>query len=143
MVPDLAAGEPEVSADGRRLTVRIRRGVRFGPPVDRAVTAHDVKYAIERGFHPHVANPYAPVYYGDVVGADRADGGPIAGLEVPDDHTLVVRLRRPTATVLAQAMVLPLSAPVPAEYARRFDARSPSEYGNHQVATGPYMLEAD
>src|SRR4051795_6657824 len=33
LVPDLAAGPPQVSADGKTLTVRIRRGVRFGPPV--------------------------------------------------------------------------------------------------------------
>lgn len=143
MVPDLAAGDPQVSADGRTLTVRLRRGVRYGPPVNREVTARDVKYAIERGFNPNVANPYAGTYYGDVVGADRADGGPIAGIATPDDHTLVLRLTRPTATVLAQSMVLPLSAPVPPEYARRFDARAPSDYGNHQVATGPYMLKAD
>ncbi len=41
------------------------------------------------------------------------------------------------------ALVLPLSAPVPAEYAKRFDAKKPSDYGNYQVATGPYMLKAD
>jgi peptide/nickel transport system substrate-binding protein len=39
--------------------------------------------------------------------------------------------------------VLPLSAPVPEEYAKRFDAMKPTEYGNYQVATGPYMLEND
>ena len=39
--------------------------------------------------------------------------------------------------------MLPLSAPVPAEYAKKFDAKKPSEYGNYQVATGPYMLKAD
>lgn len=143
IVPDLAATQPQISGDGKTLTVRIRRGVRFGPPVNREVTARDVKYAIERGFNPHVANPYAPQYYGAVVGADRATGGPIAGIETPDDHTLVFRLTSPTASLLAQAMVLPLSAPVPAEYAKPLDARSPSAYGNSVVASGPYMLEAD
>ena len=33
------------------------------------------------------------------------------------------------------------SAPVPEEYAKEFDAESPSTYGEHQVATGPYMIE--
>ena len=93
----------EVVDDGKTLTVRIRRGVRFGPPVNREVTSRDVKYAIERGFNPNVANPYASTYYGDVVGADRADGGPIAGIETPDDHTLVFRLTSPTASLLAQS----------------------------------------
>jgi peptide/nickel transport system substrate-binding protein len=33
-----------------------------------------------------------------------------------------------------------LSAPVPKKYATRFDKKSPSDYANYEVATGPYML---
>src|SRR4051812_6129326 len=46
-VADLAESVPVVSPDGRRVTVRIRRDVEFSPPVSRAVTSADVKYAIE------------------------------------------------------------------------------------------------
>jgi len=143
LVPDLAASAPQISDDGKTLTVRLRRGVRFAPPVNREVTARDIKYAIERGFNPNVANAYASTYYGDVAGADRADGGPIAGIETPDDDTLVFRLTRPTASLLAQSTVLPLSAPVPAEYAKPFDAKAPSQYASHLVSSGPYMIPAD
>jgi peptide/nickel transport system substrate-binding protein len=143
LVPDLAAAAPQISADGKTLTVRLRRGVRFAPPVNREVTARDVKYAIERGFNPNVANPYASTYYGDVVGADRASGGPIRGIETPDDFTLVFRLTRPTASLLAQSTVLPLSAPVPPEFAKPLDAKAPSQYGSHLVSSGPYMVPGD
>lgn len=143
IVPDLAAGPPRVSAGGKRLTVKLRRGVRFSPPVDRAVTSKDVKYAIERGFNSHVANPYASTYYGDVVGAADASGGPIEGIRTPDDRTIVFDLTRATASLLAQATVLPLSAPVPREYAQPYDRKSPSTYANYAVGTGPYMLKAD
>ncbi|MGB2712094.1 MAG: ABC transporter substrate-binding protein [Conexibacter sp.] len=143
IVPDLASGPPRISSDGKTLTVKIRSGVHYAPPVKREVTSKDVKYAVERGFDPHVANPYASTYYGDIVGAADATGGPIAGIETPDERTIVFRLTRPTASLLAQAMILPLSAPVPPEYAKPFDAKAPSEYGNHAVATGPYMLDAD
>ncbi len=143
LVPDLATGPPQIADDGKALTVRLRRGVRFGPPVNREVTSRDVKYAIERGFNPNVANAYASTYYGDVVGADRADGGPIAGIETPDDFTLVFRLTRPTASLLAQSTILPLSAPVPAEFAKPLDAKAPSQYASHLVASGPYMIPAD
>jgi peptide/nickel transport system substrate-binding protein len=143
IAPDLAAGPPQVSKDGKTLTVKLRSGVRFSPPVNREVTSKDVKYAIERGFNPHVANPYAPGYYGDVVGAEAATGGPIAGIRTPDAHTIVFKLTKPTASLLAQATILPLDAPVPQEYAKQFDAHSPSDYGAHLVATGPYMLPAD
>jgi len=142
MVPDLAAGQPRISADGKTLTIKLRSGVRFSPPVDRAVTSKDVAYAIERGFNPHVANPYAPGYYGDVVGADKATGGPIPGIQTPDAHTIVFKLTQPTGSLLAQATILPLDAPVPQEYARTYDAHNPSDYGNYEVATGPYMLAA-
>ena len=38
---------------------------------------------------------------------------------------------------------MPASAPVPKEYAQKFDKRQPSAYGDNQVSTGPYMIEAD
>jgi peptide/nickel transport system substrate-binding protein len=34
-----------------------------------------------------------------------------------------------------------ITALVPPEYARRFDAKTTSDYGTHQVATGPYMIQ--
>jgi peptide/nickel transport system substrate-binding protein len=56
--PDTAASDPEISDDGKTITIKIRKGIRFSPPVDRDVTSDDVKYAIERGFLPSVANGY-------------------------------------------------------------------------------------
>src|SRR3954471_6363548 len=49
-VPDLADGQPEITDDDRTITVHLRKGVRFSPPVRREVTSKDVKYAIERFF---------------------------------------------------------------------------------------------
>ncbi len=37
-------------------------------------------------------------------------------------------------------MSLPISAPVPEEYAKKYDAENPSAYGEHQLATGPYYV---
>ena len=45
-VPDLAQGDPEISSDNKTITVKLRRGVKFSPPVDREVTAKDVEYAM-------------------------------------------------------------------------------------------------
>ena len=144
-VPDLAAAPPTVSRDGRTVTVRLRTSVRFSPPVDRAVTSRDVKYAIERGFFRTVANGYAGAYFGDVVGAKPgADPGTtIAGIQTPDDRTVVFRLTRSTGRPLVDALTMPLSAPVPRAFALPYDRREPSTYGMHQVATGPYMVELD
>ena len=35
------------------------------------------------------------------------------------------------------------TAPVPKEYAAKYDAKTTSDYGFYQAATGPYMFEAD
>ncbi|MBX5469797.1 MAG: hypothetical protein IRZ21_07845 [Thermoleophilaceae bacterium] len=143
--PDLAAGPPRISSAGRVVTVRLRRGVRFSPPVDREVTAADVKYAIERAATPNVTSPYFATYFDDLVGAaafQRRRAKEIAGIETPDPHTLVFRLRRPTGAILAQALSLPMTAPVPREYAARYDAASPSSYARHMVFTGPYVVSS-
>jgi peptide/nickel transport system substrate-binding protein len=143
-VPDFAAAEPEVSADGKTITIKVRQGVKFSPPVNREATAADVKYAIERGFNPHVANGYVGAYLGDIVGAKGAKGGDIAGIQAPDKYTLTIKLNRAVASTVLGALSLPISAPVPKEYASKFDAmKTPNQYGFHQVATGPYMIEND
>jgi peptide/nickel transport system substrate-binding protein len=144
-VPDLAEGDPQVSEDGRTVTVKIREGVRFSPPVNREVTSADVKYAIERGFFSTVGNGYAGSYFGDLVGAapGATPGTEIEGIRTPDDRTIVFKLSRGSGGVLAGALALPLSAPVPEEYAEKLDAENPSMYGQSQVATGPYMIEND
>src|SRR5215208_1861998 len=144
-VPDLAEADPQISEDGKTVTVKIRTGVKFSPPVDREVTSKDVKYAIERGFFNTVQNGYAGAYFGDIVGAKvgAKPGTKISGIETPDDQTIVFKLKRGTGGVLAGALALPLSAPVPEEYASKFDAKQPSLYGQNQVSTGPYMIEND
>jgi peptide/nickel transport system substrate-binding protein len=151
--PDLSDGEPEVSEDAQTITFTIREGVMFSPPVDREVTAADVEYAIERGLLPGVANGYIPIYLADVVGFEDAQseaednptgGAPdIEGITAEDDRTLVIELERPTATTVIQSLSLPISAPVPEEYAREFDAENPSTYGQYVTFTGPYMVEND
>ena len=69
--PDLAAGPAKISPDGKTVTVKIKSGVKFSPPVNREVTSKDVKYAMERAFYPSVAGGYASAYFGDLVGLPK------------------------------------------------------------------------
>jgi peptide/nickel transport system substrate-binding protein len=140
-VPDFAASAPQISADGKTITIKTRPGVKFSPPVNRAATSKDVKYALERLFAPSVANGYAPSYFKNIVGAKNAKGGPISGITTPDDNTLVIKLTEPEAATVIGALSLPGSAPVPEEYAKKFDAKNPGQYGQNQVSTGPYMIQ--
>jgi peptide/nickel transport system substrate-binding protein len=142
--PDVAAGPPAITDDGKTVTIQIKPHIYFSPPVDREVNSGDVAYAIERGANPNVANPYFSSYFGDVVGAEKAMGGPIPGIETPSRYTIVFHLLKPTASLLVGALSLPLSAPVPPEFAKPLDTHKPTTYGSeYLVATGPYMLKSD
>ena len=141
--PDLAEGTPQISDDSRRVTITIRSGVHFSPPVNREVTARDVAYGIARGFFPGVDSPPAHLYFGDVEGVAAVEAGRRtipSGLLTPDDRTLEIRLRAPVGRLVAEALTLPLAAPVPPEYAARFDSLPRSTYARHQVFTGPYRI---
>jgi peptide/nickel transport system substrate-binding protein len=141
--PDMASGPPEISPDNKTVTVHLREGIHFSPPVNREVTAEDVAYAIERGANPNVANPYLQTYFDAVEGVPTATGGPVKGIQTPNKHEIVFHLAEPKGQLVADALVLPNTAAVPKEYTEKFDRHKPSDYGNYQVATGPYMLKND
>jgi peptide/nickel transport system substrate-binding protein len=139
--PDMADSPVEIAPDNKTITVHLRQGIHFSPPVNSEVTAEDVAYAIERGANPNVANPYFQSYFEAIEGAPKATGGPIKGIQTPNTHTIVLHLTEPKGQLVADALVLPLTAAVPKQYAEKFDRHAPSDYANYQVATGPYMLK--
>ena len=138
-VPDLADGPYELSPDGRTYTFRIRRGVRYAPPVDREVQARDFVYAIERQLDPdHPSpNPYARLIQG--VGQFAAGKArTISGMRALDTHTLAITLDQP-ASDFPSLLTLPFFSPVPEEHASRYEPGQ--EYARHLVASGPYRLK--
>jgi peptide/nickel transport system substrate-binding protein len=143
--PDIADGEPQISSDQKTITVKLKKGIRFSPPVNREITSKDIKYGFERAFSTHVPSPYATVYFADLVGAPTKPGAikDIPGIETPDDSTIVFKLKGPSAPLVSQALAMPISTPVPREYASKFDAKTPSTYDNYVVFTGPYMYKND
>jgi len=146
MVPDLAEGPPEISADGKTVTVKIKQGVKYSPPYNKEVKAADVKYAIERGFTSSASNGFTTSYFGDLEGAKvGVDAGTeIKGITTPDDYTVVFKFKRAVGGVMgAGALAYAATSPVPEEYAKKFDAQPTSTYGENQLATGPYMIEND
>jgi peptide/nickel transport system substrate-binding protein len=145
-VPDLATGPPEISPDNKTITVHIRTGVKFAPPVNRAVTSKDIKYAFERAFSKNVPSGYAGTYFDSLVGAPTAGTGPIkpiSGIETPDDQTIVFHLKTASAPLVSQALVMPITTPVPEEYAAKFDKKLPSTYDQYVAFVGPYMVKND
>jgi peptide/nickel transport system substrate-binding protein len=149
--PDLATGDPEISDDNKTITFTIQDGIRYSPPLeDRVVTSADIKYAIERSLLPGIPNGYTSTYMADVEGLKEAQAAvkkdettapEWSGIETPDDQTIAFHLSKPSVEGVLGALSLPISSPVPEEYAKEFDAESPSTYGEHVVFTGPYMVE--
>jgi len=150
-VPDLADGPPTVAADNKTVTVKLKHGVKYGTNDTsssvngKEVKAADVKYALERGFNPSVANGYVATYFKSIVGADKAKGADLAGITTPDDYTIVFKLTQPLGATVAKALVMAITMPVPKSYAAKFDAKQPNEYDAHpekQAFSGPYMIKS-
>jgi peptide/nickel transport system substrate-binding protein len=146
-VPDLATGPPEISTDNKTITVHIKKGVKYAPPVNREVTTKDIKYAFERAFSKEVPSGYAGAYFSSIVGTpekpNSGDIKPISGIETPDDQTLVFKLKEANAPMVSQALVMPITVPVPEEYASKWDKSTPSKFDQYQSFTGPYMVKND
>jgi peptide/nickel transport system substrate-binding protein len=146
-VPDIAASEPEISSDNKTITVHIKKGIKYAPPVNREVTTKDIKYAFERAFSKQVPSGYAGTYFGSIVGTpeepNSGDIKPISGIETPDDTTIVFKLKTASAPAVSQALAMPITTPVPEEYAKKFDASTPSKYDQYVAFTGPYMVKND
>jgi peptide/nickel transport system substrate-binding protein len=154
--PDLATEIPTeanggITDGGKTVTIHIRTGVHYSPPVNREVTAQDVAFALERGANPNVGNAYWPAYFGaaspaPIVGSTspKYKGGPLPGIQTPNKTTLVIHLEKPGAALIIDALSLPLSAPLPSSFVAPLDKHAPTTYGTqYLVSTGPYMVQAD
>lgn len=141
--PDLAASLPEVSSDGLTWTFRLKRGLRYGPPfADTEILAPDIVRALERAARRWEAGGYLFEAIEGFSDVPEGKALSIAGLETPDDHSLVVHLTHPSGDV-GQLMALPASAPIPpvpggAEFGA---AEGHEDYGGFLVSSGPYMIE--
>src|SRR3989442_2991299 len=85
--PDLAESVPTVSADGKQVTINLRKGVKFhnGDPL----TSADVKYAFDRIIDTKTA-AVARSFFADV-----------ATITAPNESTAVFDLKAPNAALIA------------------------------------------
>ncbi len=103
MQPEVAAGQPSVSNDGRTYTFRLRSGFRFSPPSNEPVTAEAFERAIERVLHPRMGS-FGAQLMGDIVGAEAyiaGRSGRLAGVRARG-NTLVIEMTRPAPDLLAR-----------------------------------------
>jgi len=136
-MPDLAEAPGVVSDGGRTWTYRLRGGVRYddGTPV----TAHDVRYAVQRVFAQDVL-PGGPTtlvpLFDDPAAPHRGpyrDPHGLPAVRVPDDRTIVFHLRSPFPD-FDHLVTQPATAPVPAV------ADTGAHYGTDPRCSGPYRI---
>lgn len=138
-IPDIASDPPEVSADGLTYTFKLRDNVMFGPPVDRAVTSHDIEYAFERINLASLAAQYGNYYCGVIKGMTCSEKklAPVSGISTPSDSEISFSLEQPTGDFLYR-LAMPATAAIPQEVAKCFTKAG--DYGRFVISSGAYMI---
>ncbi len=140
-IGDLATAVPTPTDKGLTYTYHLRPGIKFGPPVNRAVTSQDVAYAMNRLANPKDGGQYS-FYYTVIKGWSNVANGKattVTGISTPDNSTIVFHLTKPTGDFNLR-MSMPATAPIPSEVAKCFEGK-PGDYGRDVVSNGPYMLQ--
>ena len=92
-----------ISADGTVYTFVLRENAKFHD--GKAVTAHDVKWSIERAADPATLSQNAQNYLGDIIGVNaKLDGNAdeVSGVRVIDDRTIEFTIDAPKSFFLAK-----------------------------------------
>jgi peptide/nickel transport system substrate-binding protein len=142
LYPDLAQTLDGVaSSDGLTYTFKLKPNVKFGPPVNRAITSKDIEYAFERLNIATLGAGYGTYYYESIKGMDGTakEAKPISGIETPDDQTIIFHLKQKTSDFLYR-LSMAAAAPIPREVAKCFDNKI-GGYGRYVISSGPYMLQ--
>ena len=155
IVPNTAAAMPEISADGRVWTIRLKRGIRFADDPafkakPRELTAHDYVYAWKRLLDPRMRSPYLWYLNGKLAGAEpllakaKADGrldydAEIPGLKAIDRYTIRLELVEPDYVLQGYLTQVGMAA-VAREVVEAYGDASGWVMAN-PVGTGPYRLK--
>jgi dipeptide transport system substrate-binding protein len=136
-----------VSDDGKTITFKLRKGVKFHSGVNgftpsRELTAEDVIWSFDRMWKPD--SPYAKVsggaydYFNDMSMPDLLE----SITKGEDDLTVVMKLKKPNAPILAN-LAMDFATIHSAEYAKYLvDKGTPEQFDQVPVGTGPFQFVA-
>ncbi len=150
--PATLAAMPEVSADAKTITLKVKPGIYFADDPafggkKRELVAEDYVYSLKRLLDPKLASPLLGEIEGKVVGvgealavarkADRLDyDRPIEGLRALDRYTLQIKLIEPSYTFLFNLADCRFACAMAREVVEKYGG----DVGAHPVGTGPYRL---
>jgi len=141
LVPDIATSVPQPTNGGKVYTFHLKPGIKFSPPVNRAVTSKDILFAMERIAKPTNGAQYG-FYYSVIKGFDAYGAGKaksISGIKTPNNSTIVFTLTHPTGDFLLR-MSMPATGPIPPEVGKCFEGQA-GKYGRDLVSTAGYMIK--
>ena len=154
IAPLTAEALPEVSADGKTYTIRLKKGIYFTPDPafkgkKRELTMADYVYSFRRLLDPQVASAHAWLFEGKVVGfdamAEKAKKGakydydtPVAGFELVDKYTLRIQLTQPDFN-LGMILAHPPTGAVAREVVEKY-RDGHGHVIDASIGTGPYIL---
>ncbi|TFW17533.1 heme-binding protein [Massilia arenosa] len=154
LVPAAAAALPDISADGKTYTIRLKKGILFAPDPAfqgrrRELTMADFVYSWERLFDPRLSSPHAWLFEGKIVGFDAAGQAArkagrfdyarkVPGFEILDPYTLRIHLTQTDfnlGMILAHQPTVAVAREVVEKYG---DVKG--EVPANPVGTGHYRL---
>lgn len=150
--PQLAEAMPTISSDGKVITFKIKKGVRFQDDIafpggkGREITAEDFIYSWKRLADPANKSESYWIFRDKIEGYDEwrekiAQGQanystPISGLQAVDAHTLKITLKAPNYQILFQ-----FASAAAVVVAREVVQHYGAEFSSHPVGTGAYILK--
>jgi ABC-type transport system substrate-binding protein len=156
LVPNTAAGLPQITDGGRTFTVKVRPGIYFADDPafkgkKRELTAEDYVFTIKRIFDPKVRSYWLYLFDHRLVGLDEAlerarktdrfdYDQKIEGLQALDRYTLRLRFKEPYYAFQYWLSYDGLAA-VAREVVEAYKDDS-NRVMEHPVGTGPYRLKA-
>ena len=154
MVPNTLVSMPDVSADYRTITLKVKPGIYFDNHdvfggKKRELVAEDYVYTLKRLFDPKLSAPSLGEVEGYIVGSDellkrvRKDNKmdydtPLEGLKALDRYTLQIKLNEAKPNWLYNLADCRLTCAVAREVAEKYG----DDIGAHPVGTGAWRLAA-
>jgi ABC-type transport system substrate-binding protein len=152
LIPNTLTGMPEVSADYRTFTLRVKPGIYFADDEvfggrKRELIAEDYVYSIKRLMDPKLSAPQLAEIEGHIVGsedflkrvrqANKMDyDTPLEGLRALDRYTLQIKLNDAKPIFINAFADCRISCAVAREVAEKYA----DDIGSHPVGTGAYRL---
>lgn len=139
--PDLAKEMPTVSEDGKTVTFKLKKGVKFSDGTK--FTSSDVKYTFTVLSDPSYTG-YLSTVPSNIEGYEdyySGDAKELTGIEIPDDYTIVFHLSSPMIDAVSTLGTQPICSDEQFNYEKGHTKKIEKKSGE-PIGTGAYKLKS-